>query len=332
MVTSKVSIIIPAFNCENYIKECLDSVINQTYDNIECLVINDGSYDDTSLIVDQYASKYKFIRHIYKKNGGLSSARNLGICKATGKYIFFLDSDDWIEPDCISKTVTEAEKNKADIVFFSHYNEYLNKTIPYYIQKKTLEVYHYDKAKENCPFIYDMRNITVWGKLYNKECIKDLYFDERMQTAEDVDFNFRVFQNIKIVVYMKNCLLHYRVHEGSAVHGFDKNIERKFRYPIKKLEYMATINNTLSRAYYSFLGIAYILICKNMIFNNHHLDNNEKSKEIYVLNNEDWIQKLFANMDKLVIPLSRKAVIAFGKYKMVKLMLLAYSIKNRMEK
>lgn len=328
---SKVSIIIPAYNCEKYIKQCLDSVVRQTYPFIECLVVNDGSSDNTGAIINEYASKYKFIKNIYKKNGGPSSARNLGKRYATGDYTFFLDSDDWIDSICIEKVVKEAEKNKSDIVFFGYYKDYLTKSVPQYLQKKTTVYNNVNSSIRPDIFVYDMRNITVWGKLYATKCIKDIFFDERMEIAEDVDFNFRTFQNINSVVYMKDCLLHYRVHNGSAVHGFDQEIEEKFRYPIGKLKYMASINDTQKQAYYSFLGIAYILICKNMIYNNYFLNSNEKVEQIKSLRNEDWIQDLFRKKVKLVMPLSRKIMIFLGKYNMNRLMLLAYSIRDRME-
>lgn len=106
----KVSIIIPVYNVEKYIRQCLESVINQTYKNIEIIVINDGTKDGSMKIVEEYLED-KRIKIINKNNGGLSSARNKGIEEATGEYIYFLDSDDWIEKDTIEVLV----KNSKDV-------------------------------------------------------------------------------------------------------------------------------------------------------------------------------------------------------------------------
>ena len=95
----KISVIIPAYNVENYIEKCIESVINQTFRNIEIIVIDDGSTDGTTSIIRRYSKKDRRIVPIYKKNSGVSDSRNIGIDKFTGDYVFFLDSDDWIDED-----------------------------------------------------------------------------------------------------------------------------------------------------------------------------------------------------------------------------------------
>lgn len=112
-----ISVIIPVYNAEKYLHQCLESVLSQTYKNIEIILIDDGSKDSSGAICDDYASKYPFIRAIHKRNGGASSARNVGIDNATGKYIFFLDSDDWIEHDALEKLIVAANQENADLVF-----------------------------------------------------------------------------------------------------------------------------------------------------------------------------------------------------------------------
>jgi len=113
-----VSIIIPVYNVESYINQCIDSVIQQTYKNVEIILVDDGSDDSCPRICDEYARKDPRIRVIHKPNGGASDARNAGLAIAKGEYIYFLDSDDYIEKDAIATLVVHAHHYDADVVFF----------------------------------------------------------------------------------------------------------------------------------------------------------------------------------------------------------------------
>ena len=116
----KVSIIVPIYNMEQYLNRCLESIINQTYENIEIILINDGSKDNSLEICKNYAKKDNRIMIIDQKNSGVSSARNSGLDKATGEYLAFVDPDDWIDKDGIEKMVDFALKHKCDIAFFDY--------------------------------------------------------------------------------------------------------------------------------------------------------------------------------------------------------------------
>ena len=118
----KVSIIVPVYNVEEYLRKCLDSLVNQTYQNIEIIVVNDGTKDNSQSIVDEYKKKYsKIIKSYIKENGGLASARNYGVDKATGEYIMFVDSDDYIDTKMVEKLVKTANKKHSDIVVSNFY-------------------------------------------------------------------------------------------------------------------------------------------------------------------------------------------------------------------
>lgn len=117
IVPSKISVIVPVYNVENYLAKCLDSLVNQTHQNIEILVINDGSKDDSEKIIQEYAQKYpEKIRPFTKENGGLSDARNFGIDRATGDYLGFVDSDDYVAPSMFEEMVHLAEKHQSKMV------------------------------------------------------------------------------------------------------------------------------------------------------------------------------------------------------------------------
>lgn len=326
---NKVSIIVPGYNAGPYIADCISSVLRQTYKNYELLIVDDGSKDDTLKISKEFASKDKRIQVFHQKNAGLPSARNVGLQHATGDYVLFLDSDDWLENNCLETTINECQKSDADVVFFDYIQEFSDKSIV----KKSIERYQIVNADDPNTFIYDMRNITAWGKLYRRDCIGNVLFDEQMRTAEDVDFNFKVYNRVKKAVYLKSPLMHYRILNSSAIHGYNPQIAEKFEYPIKKTKvYMMDGDPQKAKAYYSFLAIAYIVICRNMICLDTSINAREKQKRLRTFNKSDWTQELFNNIDKVIIPKSRKALVIFGKFNLNCLTVCANVIKNRMDR
>ena len=112
----KVSVIVPVYNVEKYLAKCLDSLINQEFFNYEIIVVNDGSTDNSQEIIEEYAKRYDIIKDVFKKNGGLSSARNYGLEKASGKYITFVDSDDYVDENMYLKMYEKAKSGNFDIV------------------------------------------------------------------------------------------------------------------------------------------------------------------------------------------------------------------------
>ena len=122
-----VSIIVPVYNVEKYIDKCLNSLVNQTLKNIEIIVVNDGTKDNSQKIIDKYTKKYSFIRSYIKENGGLSSARNYGLKHAKGEYIAFVDSDDFVDKNMFEQMYLYAKNNKYDIVVCDTINVYNDK-------------------------------------------------------------------------------------------------------------------------------------------------------------------------------------------------------------
>lgn len=165
-----ISIIIPIYNVEKYIHRCVDSVINQTYQNLEIILVDDGSPDNCGKICDEYATKDTRIKVIHKENGGLSDARNYGIESATGEWLFFLDSDDWIYPQTIEKLYDAAIKNNVSVslcTYFKSDNEWCG-------VDTTVE------AEEWLPKdLYIKKYIiatNAWAKLYRRDCFKDIRY------------------------------------------------------------------------------------------------------------------------------------------------------------
>ena len=311
MEGKKISIIVPAYNVENYVGECIESLIAQTYKNIEVIIVDDGSKDNTGRIIDQIAEKDKRILVVHQRNGGLPHARNTGLDYASGDYIMFLDSDDWLEMNCCEIVLKKIQSFDADLLFFEYSKEYKNKTVKMktYGQKEL----KFDLKGVKEFFLYDMRTITAWGKIYKSEIIGDQRYNESMKTAEDVDFNFKVYEKTKRALYIDENLLHYRILENSAIHGFDSKIDDKLSNVIDSLYEWAQVDFEHMEAYYSFVAIAYILICQNKICSNPDLSFLKKMTEISRIEENTSYKKLFDNIDKVKIPKSRKLIVWLGK-------------------
>ncbi|MBR2710061.1 glycosyltransferase family 2 protein [Candidatus Saccharibacteria bacterium] len=199
---SKISIIIPIYNTANYLPTCLNSIINQTYQNLEIILIDDGSTDDSSIIADDYAKKDHRIKTIYQKNAGQSAARNTGLTKATGEYISFVDSDDQIKPNFIKTLFDLYQDNAASLAICGH--EYRN------IKKHTAKYLYASPLRPRRPYesskSYILKLLAKDGRLYS--CNNKLFrtavikkhhltFDEKLNFAEDTKFVLSYLQYVK---------------------------------------------------------------------------------------------------------------------------------------
>lgn len=331
MRNNMISIIIPAYNVENYIATCLQSVMEQTYKALDIIVVNDGSKDKTGEIADSYAEKDERIHVIHQVNGGLPNARNTGMRCAQGEYIMFLDSDDWLEPACCETVIHKIQKEDADIVFFEYYKEYKDRAVRMRTYKEKQLKYDINDKKEF--FIYDMRTITAWGKIYRREIIDKCQYNETFKTAEDVDFNYRIYEKVRRAVYIQEPLLHYRILEKSAIHGYDPNIEKKILPVLDYLEEWCQGNNNEKKvAYYSFAAIAFLLICQNGICLDESLNFLQKKRKIKDLKDNTHIRDLYGHIDSIMVPSSRKLLVVFGKLNYYAPIILIIGAKQWKEK
>lgn len=176
----KVSVIVPVYNVEKFIDKCLNSLVNQTLKEIEIIVVNDGGSDNSQKIIDEYVKKYpNKIKSFIKENGGQGSARNMGMEKAVGEYISFVDSDDWLDLNTLEKMYNLAKKDKSDIVICDMVDHYSNYTI-----------YH------NCTKYNSVFEVTpsACNKIFRKELIKDFRFLSKLW-YEDFDFTTKILFN-----------------------------------------------------------------------------------------------------------------------------------------
>lgn len=215
-----ISVIIPVYNSGKYLRKCLDSVINQTYDNLEIILVDDGSTDGSENICDSYANVDHRIVCIHQPNQGVSRARNNGIKIATGDYIHFPDSDDYLELDTYEYLIKKMRECPCDIIAFEYYTTY-NDWEKRHIQGAekyglcTREDAH-NRINSGSPF--------SWNKLFSKDVICNVWFNEKIYRGEDSLFVHSALENAEQIYFDSRPLYHYVQSEESACRGkFRKN-------------------------------------------------------------------------------------------------------------
>ncbi|OOE38227.1 glycosyltransferase family 2 protein [Salinivibrio kushneri] len=246
MYKPKVSIIIPVYNVEAFIAQCLESVINQTYENLEIICINDGSTDNSLHICRSFAKQDTKLHIIDKDNQGVSAARNTGLSLATGEFVFFIDADDWLVQDAISILV--ANSTEADIVVGGAivYHQSTNRYTPY--KKKRHK--HVDLKKN-----FFQLELVVWNKLYRHSFIKEIAFKEGI-IHEDEEFYWKVFALGPRVKIIDDNIIYYRVRNDSITNQASYDVEHQLNY-IKIVDSIYTISSGKYYLYYPFKKSCY---------------------------------------------------------------------------
>lgn len=218
-----ISIIVPIYKVEAYLKKCVESILNQTYKNLEIILVDDGSPDGCGKICDEYAQKDNRIKVIHKENGGLSSARNAGLEIATGEYISFIDSDDYVAENFIEKLYNLAVENNADISecnFLKFENDVVLKN-----ENESVELYtSYDMLKRMYN-THATRTIVVWNKLYKKKIYDNLRFPVG-KINEDEFITYKAFYNSNNLIATTNLSLYYYRYSPQSIMGRKFNAKR----------------------------------------------------------------------------------------------------------
>lgn len=233
---NKISVIIPAYNVEKYIKRCVDSVLDQSYKNIEIIIVNDGSTDLTGSIIDQYAEEHKNISAVHKANGGVSSARLAGLKKATGDYFCFVDSDDYIEPDMYKTLLENALKYNAQISHCGYKMVFPDGHEDLYYGTGKLRLMNRNEGLAEL-IKGELIEPSLSNKLYHKsvEVVLDQspVWDVNIKINEDLLLNYIWFKNASATVFVDVPYYHYMVRKGSA--ATSKSINRVVD-PLKVIE------------------------------------------------------------------------------------------------
>lgn len=219
-----ISIVIPTYNVENYLHRCIDSVLAQSYQDFEVILVDDGSIDSTPEICDYLALKDFRIRVIHKKNGGLSSARNAGIDVAKGDWLMFVDSDDWLHPECITLLLSDALTYDVKMAMAGH-------------KRTSTPADQESDSQADIPDVVDRETaiprmlrgewISAWAKLYHRSLWENVRFPEGLNN-EDYAILIRIFEQCEQVTYRKDVVYYYYIHEGSIcrskmnLHTFDE--------------------------------------------------------------------------------------------------------------
>ena len=267
-----VSVIVPVYNVERYLEECLDSIINQTLKDIEVICIDDGSTDNSLSILKRYAVKDKRIVILQQENQGAGVARNIGMSVAKGKYLSFLDGDDFFVESLLEDAVLQAEKEQSDIVIFK-YVEYDHQKNNYGINEKGINLNHSFDTISNCIFnkndIFNLTNPAPWNKLYRHDFVErnNLYFQDNKRT-NDLYFTCAALACAQRITLLNKVLAFYRV-------GMSSNSQAT-NY-VAPLDFYKALNGLkeflVHRELFDELNISYsnlcVSICRYNIYSNN---------------------------------------------------------------
>ena len=283
---SLVSVVIPVYNVEEYLRQCMDSVVNQTYRNLEIVCVNDGSPDRSIDILREYEQKDKRVKIIEIENQGLSGARNVGTAHCTGDYLLYLDSDDWIDLDAVEVALKAATGNDVDIVLWNYVKEYMQSSQPVMVFDKETLFLNEDYKRlyqrlvgltgdqlqhpEQCDSIS-----TAWGKLYKMSIIKEhdiQYVDTKIIGTEDLLFNAEVFKYCKSAAALPNTFNHYRKSNASSLtrnfkpEFFEQSCElqRRLRKVCDDVDYLS--QSLSNRTALSLIGLGLRVVTSNITF------------------------------------------------------------------
>ena len=277
------------YNVEQYLVNCLDSILKQSYLNYELLLIDDGSNDDSSKICDLYELKNKRIKCVHNTNSGVSSARNIGLSIANGKYVTFIDSDDTIEKNYVSELYDLVTKTDSDISFVS-YNIIYNFNI---IKKNQPYIGTFDKSTITIPFtVYS----GICCTLFKNDIIKEikLCFNETMLNFEDSLFIFNYIIHINKFVVSNISLYNYYMRCNSAIHTFNENyVKCRILFLYARLSFLKSLKNMQESLMFEFIQAEFL---EELLALKHYYSGNSNIRQ---LNNN--IKMLYNNvsMDKI---------------------------------
>lgn len=297
--SAKISIIVPVYNTENFLGECLKSLISQTYKNIEIIAVNDGSTDESLAVLRCFEKQDARIKIIDKENGGLASARNVGLELASGKYVMFVDSDDYLEPEAAGIACRKMEEDELDACMFSHFLLHGNeKTERKVALDKT--VYKEDDVKnELIPELLGKKHdgdkslfAFVWAQVFKREVIgNQLFLSERKYYMEDLLFDLGYYLKVKKFAVLSAPLYNYRVVAGSLTNSYRKDLFDKFNnlfdYIKKYMDdngYSEEYERLYRRAFY--LSIAAVKNVKA----SPELKRKEKKKKILEISQNEYVK------------------------------------------
>lgn len=258
-----ISVIIPVYNVENYLKKCIESVVNQSYQNLEIILIDDGSTDSSGTICDDYLKKDERIKVIHKKHGDVSKARNEGIKKAKGEYLTFIDSDDWIPLNSIEILYKELKTNHADISSGLIKETYTRNLIEKESEDYQVKVYDKVDAMEELLYLHGFSN-SASAKLYKKNLFKEIQFPIDKH-YEDLGTVYKIFNLANKIVLLNIATYYYYQNTESIMHK-KYNSKRLEAFDFSKdivdfieTNYKSILNAAIFRLYFECISILNVM-------------------------------------------------------------------------
>lgn len=330
----KVSVIVPVYQAENYLKKCLDSILNQTHKNLEVILVDDGSKDKSLEICNEYKKADSRVFVISQENSGASSARNAGIDKATGDFIYFIDSDDWIELIAIEELVCEIEKNNLDCVGFNYVKEYDS----YSVKNPSFVLEEKIYSGESCQEITrkaigllgeELKHIESFNflaspctKIYKRSIIADnnIYFEDikKLGSFEDGLFNIAFFSHCNSFMYKNNYYYHYRkTNSQSITFSYREDVLNKQLKQLSLIKEIVDIdtNSLFSEAYQNRIAFISMEYFVNIAMSDKKFS--EKYREIKVLFKNSEYSSALKKFSLKNLSLKWKLYYFFAKYKIV---------------
>ena len=226
------SLILPAYNVAPYLGRCIQSILDQDFSDCEVIIVDDGSTDETPRISDEYARKDDRIRVIHKENGGLSSARNAGTAQAEGRYIWWIDSDDWIEPGALSRLHRSVAQEQPDIVKFGFYRVEASKQPFHSCAAPGLYEGDQKTALLDQAFYTPSRfGLSAWSHLYRRDFLlahPTLFVSERVVGSEDYLFTLSIYPHAQRMLVLEDQLYDYELRQGSLSQSYKKDLPQRY--------------------------------------------------------------------------------------------------------
>lgn len=334
----KFSFVVSLYNCEKFILECINSLINQTYKDYEIIVIDDGSTDNSRRLIEDFITNNK-IKYFYKENGGVSSARNFALNYITGDWIIFIDADDWINDNALDLIKSEIEENnQIDVILTDLYinqnelemvdNKICNN---FFVEEKEEIIYTtisldygdkiYEKSYSNCR--------CIGGKIYRSEFIKryNISFNEKLVTFEDGLFNMYAYNYANKILCSNLKFYHYRQNELSLTHKYKENAYEYFKILfVEIIEFLKKYKyNTSMQPYYDCVLEAITCVITSGVEN----ESNKKSLFIIsqILDSEEY-KCIIKNIDFKSLTKRKKIIMFFLKLKNKYIIYYFYKLKE----
>lgn len=319
MKHDRISIIIPIYNTEKYLKKCLDSVINQSYRNLEIILINDGSTDNSLNICNEYKKKDNRIKVIHKQNEGVSIARNEGIKVSTGKYVIFIDPDDYVANDHVETLYRCMIDNNVDLVISNAID--VNEEGIVLNAKETNDLFmNKDECLKELLSEYNFIHVC-WGNIYKRELLENSIFNYKYRIAEDLDFLYAYIKKIKSAYFLSKSTYFWLKREGSATNS---QYSEKWNDELKICNFIINETCKLDNDLHKYAKAKYIRTNINQVQRFNLQKNQVKifKDNIKIYKKEVLKYEFFNKKEKLKINLFLKS------YKLFK---LAFNMKQRVK-